>query len=87
MLDAKDKFYYGKGCPQCDGTGYRGRMAIYEVLQVTPKVRDAISARENSDEIERIAISEGMTTMLQDGIAKARAGLTSIEEVLRVMHE
>ena len=87
VLDAKDKFYYGKGCPQCDGTGYKGRMAIYEVLQVTPKVRDAISARENSDEIERIAISEGMTTMLQDGIAKARAGLTSIEEVLRVMHE
>lgn len=87
MVNRTDKFYYGKGCPQCDGTGYKGRMAIYEVLQVSPAVREAISARQNSDEIERIAISEGMTTMLQDGVAKARAGLTSVEEVLRVMHE
>ena len=87
MVTPTDKFYYGKGCPECDGTGYKGRMAIYEVLQVSPKVREAISARANSDEIENIAIAEGMTTMLQDGIAKAKAGLTSIEEILRVMHE
>lgn len=80
-------FYYGKGCDECGGSGYQGRIGIYEVLEMSPAVREAITARKSSAEIKQIAISEGMTTMVEDGLEKAKAGITSIEEVLRVMHE
>jgi len=80
-------FYYGEGCNKCGESGYRGRTGIYEVLEVTPTIRKAITEQRTSDEIEAIARSEGMTTMAQDGMIKAELGVTSIEEVLRVMHE
>ncbi len=80
-------FYRGKGCDICGGSGYYGRIGIYEVLEVTDAIREAIMKRLNADEIEQIAIHEGMTTMLDDGMEKAKQGITSIEEVLRVMHE
>jgi len=81
------KFYYGAGCDICGGSGYKGRTGIYEVLEVTDDIRKAITTQKTSDEIEKIAIKQGMTTMAQDGIKKATEGVTSIEEVLRVMHE
>jgi type II secretory ATPase GspE/PulE/Tfp pilus assembly ATPase PilB-like protein len=80
-------FYYGKGCKTCADTGYLGRIGVYEVLEITDKVKQGIMGQLNASEIERIAISEGMTTMLEDGFNKALNGITSIEEVLRVMHE
>ena len=79
--------YEGKGCDACDASGYLGRIGIYEVLEVSPRIRETITAHGSAAEIERIAREEGMTTMIQDGLKKVEEGTTSIEEVLRVMHE
>lgn len=81
------KFYIGKGCSVCGNSGYKGRLGIYEVLEVTSAIRSAITGSKSAEELKAIAMKEGMTTMLQDGVKKAEAGLTSIDEVLRVMHE
>ncbi|OGY61731.1 MAG: hypothetical protein A3I33_03090 [Candidatus Colwellbacteria bacterium RIFCSPLOWO2_02_FULL_45_11] len=83
----KKKFYYGAGCEECGSSGYLGRIGIYEVLEITPAIKRAITEQKSSDDIEDIARSEGMTTMVEDGLKKAEAGITSLEEVLRVMHE
>jgi len=80
-------FYYGEGCDSCGDSGYRGRTGIYEVLEITSAIQQAITEQRTSDYIEEIARDEGMTTMAQDGFSKAQLGVTSIEEVLRVMHE
>lgn len=80
-------FYKGKGCSQCGDRGYVGRIGIYEALPVTEKIRNLISKKATSDEIQKEAMAEGMVTMLQDGIDKVSSGLTSIEEVLRVVRE
>ncbi len=80
-------FYYGKGCKECSNTGYRGRIGIHEVIEITDTVREAIMKRLNANEIKTIAQSEGMTSMLEDGFNKAVKGITTIEEILRVIHE
>lgn len=80
--------YKGKGCDDCNGSGYRGRITISEVLVSDGPVRDAILNRAPASEIRRIAIENGMTTMLDDGFTKASEGKTTLEEVLRVVsHE
>lgn len=84
---AHSTFYVGQGCAACGGRGYAGRLGIYEVLEITDDIRDAVMRRSTSHEIAALAIQNGMTTMLQDGFRKAMAGYTSIEEVLRVVHE
>jgi type II secretory ATPase GspE/PulE/Tfp pilus assembly ATPase PilB-like protein len=84
---AKIKFYKGKGCDDCNQSGYSGRIGIYEVLPVTEKLRDLIIQKPTSEELLKMAISEGMITMLQDGIDKVSSGLTTIEEVFRVITE
>jgi len=84
-LDGK-KFYYGKGCASCDESGFKGRTGIYEILDITDAIRSAIISRKSAADIKKIAVKEGMTTMLQDGVVKAEKGLTSIEEILRVIH-
>ncbi len=77
-------FYKGKGCRNCHGTGYQGRLGIHELLVVTNDIRRAI-VKESSDEtIRKIAIENGMDTMRRDGLRKAAQGLTTVEEVLRV---
>lgn len=76
----------GRGCSQCNNTGYRGRMAIHEVMPITPQIREAINYKASSDQIRNIAIKQGMSTMCQDGIQKAMAGLTDIKEVMRVSY-
>jgi type IV pilus assembly protein PilB len=87
-IDPKDqKFYKGKGCEECGHKGYSGRIGVYEVLSVTDKIRDLITEKATSDEIQKKAVEEGMITMLQDGLDKVSAGLTTIEEVLRVVRE
>lgn len=75
--------YKGNGCKVCHGTGYRGRIGLFEVFEVSKSIRKLISERKDSDILAQQAISEGMTTMLEDGLEKAKEGLTTIEEVLR----
>jgi len=79
--------YKGKGCHVCHETGYHGRMGVFEVLNVTEDIRQAIMARKNADEIRAIALKEGMTTMVYDGVRKVTIGVTTLEEVLRVTNE
>lgn len=86
-LEPTPIFYYGKGCKACDNSGYRGRIGIYEILEVSSEIRKAILEAVSASEIKRIAESEGMVSLLRDGLSKAKAGVTSLEEVLRVMHE
>ena len=72
------------GCERCGGTGYRGRLGVFEVLELNNELRELIGERTDGLKIDRAAIRGGMTTMLDDGIAKCRAGLTSPAEILRV---
>ncbi len=77
----------GTGCAACNGTGYRGRTGIVEILTMTDAVRKAIVARAGAQDVQRAATDAGMTTMFEDGIKKAVAGITTLEEVLRVTRE
>ncbi len=77
------KIYKGKGCPKCNNTGYKGRIALYEVMQVSPAVRDMILSGESVANIRQRSIDEGMLTLRQSGLAKIRNGVTTIEEVIR----
>ena len=74
-------------CEKCNGTGYRGRMVINEVLVADDEIRSAILEKASAGTIRQIAVKNGMITMLEDGLKKALAGGTTIEEVLRVAHE
>ncbi|MCX6793904.1 MAG: GspE/PulE family protein, partial [Candidatus Gottesmanbacteria bacterium] len=76
--------YKGKGCKICHNTGYTGRVGVFEVLEVGKEIRRLITERNDSDVIDKAAIDEGMTTMLDDGLDKVRKGLTTVEEVIRV---
>jgi type IV pilus assembly protein PilB len=76
-----------EGCPDCRGTGYNGRIGIYEVLANSQSIQKLIMSNATSADIQRQAISEGMLTMQVDGIIKALRGLTTVEEVLRVTKE
>src|ERR1700744_5615488 len=72
------------GCERCSGTGYRGRLGVFEILELTDEIRSLIGEKTDGLKIDEMAIRAGMTTMLDDGIAKCRAGLTSPSEILRV---
>jgi len=78
--------YRAKGCPHCGSTGYRGRIAIHEVLTVTSALREAINRRKPEHILLQLAIQEGMQTMRQDGIRKVLSGDTSLEELMRVAY-
>jgi type II secretory ATPase GspE/PulE/Tfp pilus assembly ATPase PilB-like protein len=77
----KMTLYKGKGCEKCKYTGYRGRMGIFEVLEVTPEINQLIAQRATSYEIEKVAKIE---SMFEDGIKKVLAGTTTLDEVIRV---
>jgi type IV pilus assembly protein PilB len=77
------KIYKGKGCPKCNNTGYKGRIALYEVMQVSPTIRDMILSSASVADIRKQAIGEGMLTLRQSGLTKIRNGVTTIEEVIR----
>jgi type IV pilus assembly protein PilB len=81
------KFYHGQGCEECSSKGYTGRIGVYEVMPITEKLKTAIVQKVSSDTIQKIALAEGMVTMLQDGLDKVASGLTTIEEVVRVVRE
>jgi type IV pilus assembly protein PilB len=77
------KLYKGRGCGTCNGTGYKGRVGLYEVMEITEGIRDLIMVGATSVEIKRKALEEGMLTLRMSGLEKIKAGVTSIEEVLR----
>jgi type IV pilus assembly protein PilB len=77
------KMYKGRGCGVCNGTGYKGRVGLYEVMEISEGIRDLIMVGATAVEIKRKALEEGMLTLRQSGLEKIRAGITTIEEVLR----
>ncbi len=82
-----DSMFRGDGCDECLGSGYRGRMGIYEVMVVDEAIRQAMLEKCSASNIKKMAIERGMTTMVEDGFKKAALGYTTLEEVLRVIHE
>src|SRR5262249_39930259 len=79
-------FMRGRGCSHCHHTGYRGRKGIFEMLRMSTTLRDLTFAREPTQTIRRQARLHGMRTLLEDGVAKAVAGMTTLEEVLSICH-
>jgi type IV pilus assembly protein PilB len=77
------KLYKGRGCGVCNGTGYKGRVGLYEVMEISEGIRDIIMQGGTAVEIKRKALEEGMLTLRMSGLEKIRAGITTIEEVLR----
>lgn len=90
QLDAEDfQIYEAKGCPNCNGLGYKGRVGFFELLEVTEEVGQAIQAEVPEEQLRKVAVQEGMIPLRQAAIKKAIQGITSIDEVLRrtVAHE
>jgi type IV pilus assembly protein PilB len=80
---AKVKTFKGKGCPTCNDTGYKGRIGLYEVMEITDEIRELILIGASSLELRKKSIEDGMITLRESGLQKIRAGVTTIEEVLR----
>ncbi|MBI2604284.1 MAG: secretion system protein E, partial [Candidatus Harrisonbacteria bacterium] len=87
LLAGQKKFFKGKGCASCNDSGYKSRIGVHEVLEIDDEIREAIMRRANTAEIQKIAIKNGMRPMLEDAFQKAVAGATTIEEIVRVVHE
>jgi type IV pilus assembly protein PilB len=83
--DEPPKLYRGVGCTSCGRTGYKGRFAVHEVMTVTEEVERLVVEKVASEEIARVARGQGMTTLREDGLQKVLSGITSIEEILRVV--
>jgi len=81
------ELFHGKGCNDCRGTGYRGRTGIYELFRITEEARSLVVRKAPAGEIRRLAVAQGMVTLREDAWAKACAGLTTVEEILRVTQE
>jgi type IV pilus assembly protein PilB len=80
-------FYKGEGCHRCGETGFKGRMGIYEILEIDDELTKKINAHATADDIKIYAREHGMLTMLEDGLVKAKMGITTISEILRVTRE
>ena len=83
----KTRIYKGTGCRSCNNLGYLGRIGIFEIMVMTDELKEAITKKLDAGEIQKLAIEQGMTTMLDDGIAKVKSGITTIEEIMRVTSE
>lgn len=79
--------YLGKGCDLCHQTGYKDRIGIFEIMVIDEDLREAIMLEKNASEIKQIAVKNGMSTMTDDGIDKIKKGITTLEEMLRVIKE
>ena len=77
-------FYRGKGCKECHQTGYLGRTGIFEILTIDEEIRKMVDERKSVDEIKRYTREKGLKTLREDGLLKAKEGITTIEEVVRV---
>jgi type IV pilus assembly protein PilB len=84
QLVPPEKLWRARGCRSCAGTGYRGRLAIHEVMQVSPAIERLAVAHAPSTDIQATAAAEGMTSLRLDGLCKAAEGQTSVEEILRI---
>lgn len=87
MLRKGQVFYEGRGCENCNQTGYRGRIGIQEILLMDGPIREAALRKASASEIREIAVQHGMIPMIEDGFQKALLGITTIVEVLRMLHE
>jgi type IV pilus assembly protein PilB len=76
--------YHGTGCAVCSGTGYKGRVALYEVMAIGERIRDLILQGASTSEIKTAAIEGGMYTLRRSGLTKVQQGQTTLEEVIRV---
>ncbi|MBI3753076.1 MAG: Flp pilus assembly complex ATPase component TadA [Deltaproteobacteria bacterium] len=81
----RPNLFRGKGCKECGGTGYHGRTGVFEVLVVNSQIKDMIVSDESEEAIRKIAIASGMISMYRDGIAKVRQGITTLDELQRVV--
>jgi type IV pilus assembly protein PilB len=81
------QFYKGKGCNQCNYTGYKGRTAVYELLPITEDIKRAIIKQESSSVIHKLAVKNGMKTLAQTALQKAEQGITSVEEIIPLASE
>ena len=77
------KIYAGRGCNKCNNTGYKGRIGLYEVMPISPDVKELIFAHATASELRSKAIQEGMITLRQSGLTKIRQGVTTMEEVFK----
>ncbi len=84
-LDSDVTFYHGTGCPACRNTGFHGRIGIFEILNISPALETLIMEKKDTQAIQKTAIEEGFLTMEEDGIRKAKQGVTTLEEVERVV--
>lgn len=84
--DEKARFYRGRGCNNCKGTGYKGRVGVYELMTVTDELRDVILQKGNAMDIQQVALRHGMRTLREDAMEKILLGITSLEESLRVLY-
>lgn len=80
----KHEISIGNGCPQCRGTGYLGRIGIFEVMEISEKVRDAIEDKSSPDKIKQIAVGCGMKTLRENAVEKLLKGVTTVDEIIRV---
>jgi type IV pilus assembly protein PilB len=78
-----ETFYHGVGCPKCRNSGYSGRIGIYELLMPDDAMRDKITAAPNVNELRAMAVQSGMIQLRDDGMAKVKAGITTVEEIFR----
>jgi type IV pilus assembly protein PilB len=83
---SKTVVYHGNGCLRCGNTGYRGRLAVHEVMPMTSRLREMVVRRAATSELAKAAMEEGMQTMQQDALQKVHAGLTSVAEMMRVTY-
>jgi type IV pilus assembly protein PilB len=81
------KFFKGPGCDKCNHTGFKGRLGIHEILEVTPAIAEMIMQHKSAQEIQEQAEKEGMILMWEDGFIKAAKGITTIDEIVRVSKE
>ena len=81
------EMYRGQGCEACRKTGYKGRVGVYELFIITEEIRSLILRKASTGEIRRVAVEQGMVSLREDSWTKARAGLTTVEEILRVTQE
>lgn len=81
ITPGEQKLYRSKGCPACDDSGYKGRTVIYEILKISPEIRELINEKANLEDIRRRAIAEGFSPMRNIAIEKIRSGITTFEEV------
>jgi type II secretory ATPase GspE/PulE/Tfp pilus assembly ATPase PilB-like protein len=86
IADSGAVFYRGEGCDDCRNTGYFGRVSVYELMRMNEQIETAIVRRASAQELRRLCRDQGMSTMLDDGLAKAQEGLTSLEEVMRAIY-